>query len=732
MILLYSATLLLSAGLLFSIQPMFSKMVLPLFGGTPGVWNTCMFFYQTALLAGYALTHFSIQKLGVKRQVVLQVVLVATGFLCLPIAVSLQGMQLTGQPDIGLLIILILSIGWPFLIISMTAPMLQRWFAHSAHTDAHDPYFLYSASNAGSLIALLCYPILIEPLLPLSMQSQIWSVGYGLLTVMILCCAVMVWRSPGGSDAVHDEPQSESEQRSPDFIDRIYWFLLAMVPSSLLLGTTTYLTTDVAAIPLLWVTPLAIYMATFVIVFARRPWLSRETMLRIQPFILIPPIMLILWGKKVPIFVNFPIHLTALFIHAMVCHGQLARKRPHARHLTGFYLWIAAGGMAGGLFNALIAPYVFKTTLEYPLAIMAVALLRPGFISGTPRTRRYAYGLILGLFILLSGPLAGDREVIYHFGMIGILIASSVFAGYFYTLVNRPIVLGILFSIAVFAGLQFNDSQQKVLHRDRSFFGPLHVRYDPTDQYALFYHGTTLHGAQGRFGGEHNRPLTYFTVSGPLGQLLYTLYEHPKPRNIAITGLGVGSIAWYGKSGDLIDYYEIDPLVEQTARDERFFSFLKDCPAQVRTIIGDARLTLAQAPDHSYDLIIMDAFSSGSIPVHLLTREAFDMALSKMKDDGLLIYQITNRFINLEPVLGALAEENGLTAIIQRHEKVTEAEKKAMKMPSVWVVIGQPGKTMDILKGAHGWQTLEATPGFNAWTDDYSNLLSVIRRPRWD
>ncbi|MBN2326033.1 MAG: fused MFS/spermidine synthase [Candidatus Omnitrophica bacterium] len=743
MVLLFAVTLFLSAMLLFWIQPLFSKMVLPYLGGTPGVWNTCMVFYQAALLAGYASAHAMIRRFGVKRQAVLHCLFLGAGFFFLPISANYASPPpAAGAPILWLLHLLLVCIGWPFWVISFTAPMLQRWFSFTRHKEAHDPYFLYAASNLGSLAVLLGYPILIEPYFRLSNQALAWSAGYVALFFLSLICAVALWRTPSISIHIEKREQPDNQTRISQTgisqtritaSDRLRWLLLSLAPSSMMLGVTTYMTTDLAAAPLLWIAPLAIYLSTFILVFARKTLFRRGLLLRIQPYLLAPPVLLFFWGSKVPLFINFPIHLTAFFIHAMVCHGELAKRRPATSHLTEFYLWMAAGGMAGGLINAIAAPFLFDAPLEYPLAIAAAAMLRPRQSNPKPNTRRFAYGLLAGLGILLLGPLIGNPDAAYHVGIFGLLIVSSLFAAYFYGWVNRPIVLGFLLAVLIVGGFRINDAYRKVLHRERSFFGPLLIRMDPKEEYFLFYHGTTLHGAQSRHPSNHMNPLTYFTEAGPFGQILSAMNSlSPAPRTMAIAGLGVGAIAAYGRAGDAIDYYEIDPNVVRIAQHSDYFTFLRDSKAAIQIHLGDARLTLEKAPDLSYDVIIMDAFSSGSIPTHLLTREAFEMIRTKLKKDGVLIYQISNRYLNLAPVLAGLAREADWRALIQRDLDKSYVEKEKMIYPSIWAAMGPPSGVLEKLSEDPAWEELRPTPGFQVWTDDFSNLLSVIKPPRWD
>jgi hypothetical protein len=741
LLILFAISLFVSALLLFLVQPMFSKMVLPRLGGTPAVWITCMVFYQAALLAGYVYAHLSARWLGVRGQAAAHLVLLLAVFLALPISIS-QGWvpSPTAHPTPWLLMLLLVSVGIPFFVVSTTAPMLQKWFSHTGHPAAQDPYFLYAASNLGSMAALLGYPVLVEPFLPLAQQSWVWSLGYGLLAVLIVACGIVLWFSPQSRNtatviapAAASNPGSSSSPEPLTATRRVWWVLWAFAPSSLLLGITTYITTDVAAVPLLWVIPLALYLLTFVIVFSRRPVLSHRLMLAVQPGVVLLVAILFLWGLQAEgVWVIF-LHLLAFFVTAMVCHGELAQDRPATAHLTEYYLWMAVGGVLGGIFNAIIAPLLFKSLVEYPLVLVLALMLRPQ-VNGesSPRARwlDFIYPLIMAAILAAA---VYDLDPAYTAGKITtpMLIVSCAAAMAGFAFARRPVRLGLGVGVVMLAGVLYSGGHYKVLHAERSFFGVMQVLADPGSYYHMFYHGTTLHGAQSTDPERRREPLTYYLPTGPIGQIFDAFWSSGLTRHVAIVGLGAGSLSCYAAIGDHWDFYEIDPAVELIARDTRFFTYYRDCLAHKRVILGDARLSLVQAQDHKYGLIIFDAFSSDSVPIHLVNREALRLYLDKLADGGILVFHISNRYLDLKPVLANLALDAGLTAIIQSRE-VTEEEENAYYVRTTWVVMARKAEDLGFLMHNEEWEALPGEPGARLWTDDFSNIAGVILWPSFD
>ena len=734
MLAFFALSLFVSATLLFWVQPMFAKMVLPLLGGTPAVWNTCMVFYQAALLAGYVYAHVSARWLGVRGQALVHVAWLGLALVVLPVGIPGGWVpSAAGHPVPWLLLLLTVAVGLPFFVLSTTAPMLQQWFAHTRHRHARDPYFLYAASNLGSMVALLGYPVLLEPRWVVARQSQFWTVGYGLLAVLILSCAGILWwtqksgaRNPGGeAQAPAAAPETLTLER------RLKWVLLAFAPSSLLLGVTTYISTDIAAVPLIWVVPLALYLLTFVLVFARRPLLSNELMARWQPVAVLPLAALFLWDLQAEGNLVLPVHLLAFFFLAMVCHGELARSRPSTAHLTEFYLWLSVGGVLGGLFNALVAPLVFKSVVEYPLAIVLACLLRPTPAGAAPwqsfNWRDLAWPAAFGA--LLAGLVLMVRASAQEGATTGIIVFVSCFAALaVYLFSFRPLRYGMGVAAIFLSGVLYSGGDFPALHRERSFFGVLTVRTDAAGQYHLLYHGTTMHGAQSLDPQHRRDPLTYFHPTGPFGQVFSAFIHKPRHRQVAIIGLGTGSLSCYAWAGQSWTFYEIDPAVERLARDPQYFTFLEDCPALVEVALGDARLTLAKHAGRKYDLIIFDAFSSDAVPTHLISREALKLYLSRLAEGGMLLFHISNRYLDLRPVLANLAQDAGLACLYEDYQ-VNEAEQAAYASRAICVVMARKQADLGNLAEDERWTPPATDARVGLWTDEFSNILSVFRWP---
>jgi len=729
-----------SAVLLFLVQPMFAKMVLPLLGGTPAVWNTCMVFYQAALLAGYGYAHVATRWLGVRRQAALHLVLLLMIVLTLPIGVA-RGWAppVDRNPIPWLLALLAVSVGLPFFVISTTAPMLQKWFAHTGHAASRDPYFLYGASNLGSMAALLAYPLLVEPHLPLTAQARFWAGGYGLLVGLIAVCAVLLWRAPvaaapdQASDSA-DPPPAGENMAPPTATQRLWWVLLAFAPSSLLLGVTTFLSTDVASVPLLWVVPLAIYLLTFVLVFARKPIFPHRLMVLLEPFLIIPMAFLFAMGFKFKGWVDFPLHLLVFFIIAMVCHGELVRNRPGASHLTEFYLWMSLGGVLGGLFNALVAPVAFNSIIEYPLIIVVACLFRPGQERADAKWYSRGFDVILplalaALMVVLVKALPADLAKLRDLPKLqlsGILALCFLGGMICYSFRFRPLRFGLGVGAIILAGT-FANLQDKTLYQERNFYGVFQVRQDRSGYYHSLIHGTTLHGIQSFDRAREAEPLSYYARTGPLGQAFATFSPKDAGWHIAAIGLGAGSIACYGRPGQHLTFYEIDPAVARIARDPRYFTYLQGCRAQVDVVLGDARLSLQKAPDEAYDLMVLDAFSSDAIPVHLVTREALHLYLSKLKNGGVLLFHISNQYLDLKPVLANLARDGGLTCLIQTDMNMSDEEKRAGKSSSVWAAMARRPADLGILARDARWQAFPGQPGGVLWTDTFSNIVAAVK-----
>ena len=481
---LFATTLFVSAVLVFWVQPMFSRMVLPLLGGSPAVWNTAMVFFQTALLAGYLYAHVVTRCLSVRRQVVLHLILLAIAALTLPLSIGPEWEPPTQRTPVPwLLALLAWTLGIPFLVASSTAPLLQKWFAASGHPGARDPYFLYGASNLGSILALLGYPLVLEPILPLDGQNQAWAIGYGCLALMVALCGLAVWRLPR-------ERSKETTVGTGKIgsIHRIRWLALAFAPSSLLLAVTSHITTDLASAPLLWVVPLTLYLLTFVIVFSRQPALKHAWMVRAQPFVVIP--LALLFTQNAAFWLVVPLHLAGFFVTAMVCHGELARLRPQTSHLTEFYLWMAFGGMLGGVFNALLAPIAFDWVAEYPIALVIACLLRPK-LDHTRDGAIAGLGLPLTVLALMVVQTQWQRLGLPDLQGVGRFVLLVPVAVLLLNLAAQPVRFGLGVS-AVLAALLLAGGPNQIQARDRSFFGVYTVQHDPGGLSSVgpWHHGT--------------------------------------------------------------------------------------------------------------------------------------------------------------------------------------------------------------------------------------------------
>jgi SAM-dependent methyltransferase len=734
----FTAAIFTSAFLLFLVQPMFSRMVLPLLGGTPAVWNTCMLFFQAALLGGYLYAHVGAQRLGIRRQAMVHIVMLAVAAVLLPVSVAGAAPRGGQAPIPWLLLLMLTTVGLPFLVLSATGPMLQKWFSGTGHPGADNPYWLYAASNLGSMLALLGYPFLMEPRLRLAEQSSVWSIGYGVLAVLVVLTAVAVWRlAPAAAPSV--DAAVVGEDADPVTARRaLTWVGLAFIPSSLLLSVTSFITTDVAPVPLLWVVPLAIYLLTFTLAFAVRPPLRHSWMVAVQPLFLSAIALLLMYGwTKKPLQV-IPLHLGAFFVTAMVCHGELARKRPSVRHLTSFYLWIAVGGVLGGIFNVLIAPVAFTQIWEYPIVLTLACLARPwpearstrrALLINLLRTAAFVFALLLvtreGDFApgTVIAKLFWDPDEVRRIGwMLQMGIGSVLLVMVAIALRRAPGWLAVCVGASLFIRAAFVMEHQNTLYAHRSFYGRFSVIQVTSVgmHYHALYHGSTLHGAQPVARWARHDPLTYYVRNGPLGRMFASRAAEDGRRSVAVVGLGTGTTAAYSHPGESWTFYEIDPGVLEMARNRKLFTYLTDSPARVKVVLGDARLSMAKAPARSYDIIVVDAFNSDAIPVHLLTREALGMYLEKLKPGGVVVFHLSNRYLDLDPVVAALARDRGLVA-----RRGLSSEPGFLNSTSEWAVVARSEADLGTMAADAFWTPVRNPRGIAVWTDDFSSVFSV-------
>ena len=723
---LFSLTLFLSAALLFSIEPMLAKMILPLLGGTTAVWTTCMLFYQAMLLAGYAFAKAATARMNSRWQTLFFVGLAVLPLMILPISLSKDRVPPPERnPVLWLLMTLLILVGLPFFVLSTVTPTLQKWFANTNHPQSSDPYFLYAASNAGSILGLLSYPFLIEPRFRLAEQSRLWAYGYGILVVLIGVCAAMLWVAPRSQRrAGPDADQLDRPGSTPGYPERFHWVILTFVPSSLLLGVTTQLTTEFPPIPMFWVLPLTVYLLSFMVVFAKHPIISHYQLAERMPLFILVGIMPLVLRAGWPQFLGICVGLMMLFVVAVACHGELAKRRPPIEHLTDYYFWIALGGVAGGLFNAAIAPMIFSTNLEFPLVLIVAALLRHRIL---PAARQLGFNWLDATLPLATGVLALIlSRVVPKLGIEpGTTFHLLAFAPSLLLCLSfskRPIRFAIGVSTLLIVGIIYTGAYQDVLRTQRSFYGIYRIANDETGQYRILFNGATMHGIQSLSPEWHREPLSYYARSGPVGQVFTAFAGAERLRRVGIVGLGAGTMACYAAPGEEITFYEIDPLVEQIGRDARYFTFLRDCSSHIRVVLGDARVSLKHTADRAYNMLILDAFSADAIPVHLLTREALQLYLSKLVDHGILLLHISNRYLDLEKVLSNVANDARLIALVENDT----IDTRAGKLPSTWVVMARGENDLGPLIADPRWVPLKGDSNAKVWTDDFSSVLTVF------
>lgn len=730
---IFAATLFTSAFLIFSVQPMISKMLLPMLGGSPSVWNTAMVFFQAMLLAGYAYAHFVARYLSLKSQAIAHLTLLCLFTMVLPLSfpTNVTPPEEGGQA-LWQLGIMLSCVGGPFFVLAASAPLFQYWFSCSTHEDAEDPYFLYAVSNIGSMAALLGYPVIFEPLLTLTNQTYIWFCGYGLLIGLTTMCA---WSIRNGVKQA--PPLGTMDDRvGIGWTKRLIWIALAFIPSSLMLGVTTIITTDLASAPFLWVVPLALYLATFIIAFSRKPVISLAVARELGVFAIILVILMVMISAfvtmKVPIII---VHLLTFFLCAQICHGELAEAKPSPSHLTEYFLLISFGGVLGGIFNALIAPRIFMVPLEYSLTLATVPFViwagqkKLPAISGRfndlkEKGRKTKLIIIDALTALLGIALCLGTFFIES-DFVQILGVICVFAFLFIVMNNRPVfAVTCLAALLIFQPVLWS-MDHKLLALDRNYFGVLKV-YSHNDT-NFFYHGTTLHGAQPQKEEWKFKPVTYYSPGGPASDIFSIMDKRGGNQAVAALGLGVGSIACYGGKGRHFDFYEIDSDVVKIAENPEYFSYLSGCGSPYKIVLGDARMKIADAPDSSYNMIFVDTFSSDNIPVHIMTREAFEIYLKKLAPDGIIAMNISNRFLDLRPVLAAISRDLGMTIYFKYHKPEThKGDVSDLYTESLFAVMAKDPKTVATFAEDHNWKPYDKPITVKVWTDDYANILSSL------
>jgi SAM-dependent methyltransferase len=716
---LFVATIVTGSFLLFLVQPMVARMALPRLGGAPAVWNSAMVVFQALLLAGYAYAHVA-TRLRPRFQAALHIGLFALAALWLPIGLLAETLPPGVSPAVWAPWFLFTSIGPLFFIVSAQAPLMQRWYA--LESARGEPWALYAASNLGSFAGLLSYPLLVEPLLTLRQQSLLWSVGYALLVLLVGLCALTI---PGHAVEVRHRPTTPA----PPLRRILLWMGYAAVPSGLMLSTTTHLTTDIVAVPMLWVVPLGLYLLSFVIAFADRRRIA-------DGFTGVAPIVLLIGGgfafsegATQPLF-NATVGLGVLLVTAVGLHTALYRLRPDPERLTAFYLAMAGGGMLGGIFCAILAPLLYDWAYEHPALMIAAALLVPqrplfGFAGTLPRAA--AWALLAAAFLLSwlgdTKPLAWIDKSWAAMFSVAIALLALLFVG-------RRLRFGLAFLALMLSYGGWQKVRQSAEGmRTRSYFGIYTVETRRLPPARILTHGTTLHGVQSLLPGEALLPTSYYARGSGVGHALASapvLYG-PNAR-IGIVGLGAGTLTCYALPGEDWRIFEIDPAIVRIARAR--FTFLSGCAPRARILLGDARLSLSREPTGSLDILALDAFSSDAVPMHLLTREALGVYRRVLAPSGLLLVHISNRYLNLAPVLAAAAVKDHWAAAGLQYEPSVEDVAHNMSV-SVWVALSPDPQAIERLKQASGpdrlrWKALKPWPGFEGWTDDHASILPIL------
>jgi hypothetical protein len=714
---LFTLTIFTSAALLFFVQPMFTKIVLPQIGGAPAVWTTAMLFFQTVLIAGYLYAHLTTRYLAPRVQLGLHIALWAGALLFLPLAVPAGwSYRPEGSAALQTLVLYALGVGLPFAVLSANAPILQAWYARSGGPAAEDPYFLYGASNLGSLIALLAFPLVAEPFFGVSRIGQGWAAGFVVLGAMLAACGIVAARpAPAAARLPHD---GKDAQPWPPLRTLAGWAYLAFIPSSLMLGVTSKIATDLGSIPLVWVVPLTLYLLTFVLTFSQRQALGAGGW-RVVMLASILVLVIFASGLLTLDRTGAVLLVLGVFGASMCAHRMLFLSRPDAAQLTVFYLTMSVGGALGGLFNSLVAPVIFNDFHELWITVGLTALL---LIDATvrPDRRAVAIGVMVGGVAILPAALHiyGSHEDALR--PTALTVAAILAPGLW--LVRRngaSAAAAAIFAliVAVFA------TQGTAIHRDRSFFGAHEVL--DRDGVRFYTNGTTVHGAerQADLAGGKPAPLMYYTPDGPMGQVLTSDWAKGADR-IGVVGLGVGSLACYARPGQDWHFYEIDRVVDDIARNPAWFTFMHACAGDAPTHLGDARIVLSQQADMTFDLLVIDAYSSDAVPVHLTTVEAMALYRDRLAPGGLMLFHISNRFYAIDRPLGRSAEALGLTARIQRFIPAIPATDMSVSA-SVVVAVGAAGGAIDRLAQDPRWQPLPSDGG-PVWTDDRADPLSIL------
>jgi hypothetical protein len=715
-----------SAFLLFAIQPMFTKMILPQLGGSPGVWSVAMVFFQAVLLLGYLYAHLSTRYLSPRTAIYVHVGLLLVTFIALPISIA-SGL---GKPPaegqaFWLIVVFTFSVGLPFFAVAGNGPLLQAWFARTRHKDAGNPYFLYAASNLGSFAALLLYPLIFETTLRLPQQSLGWSIGFVALALLIAASGYVLQLTMAEPKLGVIQSRSVAGPKKR-LIGEYIW--LSFIPSALLVAVTAHISTDIAPAPFLWVIPLALYLLTFVLIFRDQPLVPSTVIIHLVP--ILAGLVILSKVAQFNILLTCAIHLGFFFAAALMYHQRLYNLRPPVEHLTQFYLWMSFGGVLGGIFSGLLAPQIFDRILEYPILIGLVMLAHPAVLRASRKHFLTEISPIIGLGVIAAAAiyLFRDHDFISsgtYLKYLVALVCIVIIAFYVHQLARAALIVVALITSEISPAGVSNATYE------RSFFGVNKIFQTGRGQFRALAHGTTLHGAiriRNPDGSAYTgpiTPLTYYHLQGVLAQTLHLLPAQPNGRDVAVVGLGAGAHACNGASGDRWTYFEIDPIVIKIAKDPDQFGFLSHCAPAAKIILGDARLTLAKQQTSAFDYLLIDAFSSDTIPIHLLTREAIALYLSRLKSDGFLVIHISNRHLELQSVVAALARDANVA--IKTRIQLTKPTSLGDPEPSAVAIFARLPEPLAKFTEEVGWKQ-PPNNNVSVWTDDYSNILGAIWR----
>ncbi len=773
----YALTIFLGAFLLFQVQPIIAKYILPWFGGTPAVWSTCMLFFQVFLLGGYSYAHWLSSRFRPRTQGIIHPAIIAASLILMILLGVVWQTPITPAsnwktegsetPIWNIILVLAVAVGLPYFLLAATSPLLQSWF--SRRYPARSPYRLFSLSNAGSLVALLGYPFIVEPALRLRTQAWIWSTLYLIFAGLCAYLALRARTNTGASESTKktveniDQIGSETKKgrtghpyKNPSRSAKIMWVLLAAAASVMLLAVTNQLCQEIAVIPFLWVLPLSIYLITFIICFAHENWYSRWYV----PAFVIAGYYIsfaVISSWTLDILLQIAIYSPGLFVFCIMCHGELAKLKPHPKHLTSFYLCVSIGGAMGGIFVALIAPRIFNGYWELHLGIVACFVLIPYSIYRDKKSWVHSRGR-LPAFIFLALTLIFLAIKLYTYAEIflcnfiaiygggtGIIIAVLYFlfrrrGSFVYRRTGLLAHIGfatILATITFQLYINYSTLTGDTIHRSRNFFGVLRIDYEGISGSGWERHelalGTTVHGLQFTAAEKRGLPTSYYSPQSGLGLILT---NHPKRTSddnsslrIGDVGLGVGTLAVYAQKGDYLCFYEINPRVSSLALGEKgFFSYIADCPANVDIVLGDGRLSLERQLEKNgpmqFDILVLDAFNSNAVPIHLLTREAFEIYLKHLVKDGILIVNVSNNYLRLDPVVWNLAEYFDLDAVLIK----SEGNYETGSYGASWMLLSHDKEVLkikEITKAAA--PKPDDTKKFPLWTDNYSNLFKYLK-----